>query len=385
MGVLDDAIRDHLALKRKHGADEAELARAEAEALGPARREPPADPYVEGSAAFGEAGGSVPYDVQADETATTPFDHQGGVTYEPPAPGAPTRIAPAPPADVPPPDEPVVEEPPPAAYEPPAEPSLEHPPASETYEPPPVEHPPPAQASAPAEPYEPPPAEHPPPAEAYEPPPVEHPPPSQPYEPPPAEHPPAGEAYEPAEPPPPAEPYEHTPPPAAGAHEQPELGGDDPHDYEDFSYKGEPEPPGHAAAAEEPAVPGHDEPVGQGDPLVPYSWHPEEPDAPHEDPRAPHEEPEALHGAEVVHEEEEVVHEPQVVQDAEVVHEAADEEPAPSPVGEHDDTAVKPPDEAYREAAAHQPTEYFTPPDVEPVQESRGRRLRRLFSRKSER
>jgi len=40
MGVLDDAIRDHLELKRRHGAPEAEIAEAEAEALGPARREP---------------------------------------------------------------------------------------------------------------------------------------------------------------------------------------------------------------------------------------------------------------------------------------------------------------------------------------------------------
>ncbi|MBV9212169.1 MAG: hypothetical protein JOZ25_00825 [Actinobacteria bacterium] len=42
MGVLDEAIRDHLDLRRRHGASEAELARAEAEALGPARRDPAA-------------------------------------------------------------------------------------------------------------------------------------------------------------------------------------------------------------------------------------------------------------------------------------------------------------------------------------------------------
>jgi len=39
MGVLDDAIREHLELKRKHGAAEEELRRQEEEALGPARRE----------------------------------------------------------------------------------------------------------------------------------------------------------------------------------------------------------------------------------------------------------------------------------------------------------------------------------------------------------
>lgn len=41
MGVLDDAIREHLDLKRRHGASEEEIARAEAEALTPARRPAP--------------------------------------------------------------------------------------------------------------------------------------------------------------------------------------------------------------------------------------------------------------------------------------------------------------------------------------------------------
>jgi len=44
MGLLDDAIREHLDLKRRRGADPAEVARAEHEALGPARREPDAAP-----------------------------------------------------------------------------------------------------------------------------------------------------------------------------------------------------------------------------------------------------------------------------------------------------------------------------------------------------
>lgn len=44
MGLLDDAIREHLELKRKHGAAEEEIARKEAEALGPARRGPAAEP-----------------------------------------------------------------------------------------------------------------------------------------------------------------------------------------------------------------------------------------------------------------------------------------------------------------------------------------------------
>ena len=38
MGILDEAIREHLELKRRRGADPAEVARQEQEALGPARR-----------------------------------------------------------------------------------------------------------------------------------------------------------------------------------------------------------------------------------------------------------------------------------------------------------------------------------------------------------
>jgi|SRR5215212_3350605 len=40
MGLLDDAIREHLDLKRRRGADPTEVARLEHEALGPVRREP---------------------------------------------------------------------------------------------------------------------------------------------------------------------------------------------------------------------------------------------------------------------------------------------------------------------------------------------------------
>jgi hypothetical protein len=39
MGLLEEAIREHLDLKRKHGASDEELLREEADALGPARRE----------------------------------------------------------------------------------------------------------------------------------------------------------------------------------------------------------------------------------------------------------------------------------------------------------------------------------------------------------
>ncbi len=42
MGLLDDAIRDHLELRRRHGADAGDVARQEREALGPVRRDAPA-------------------------------------------------------------------------------------------------------------------------------------------------------------------------------------------------------------------------------------------------------------------------------------------------------------------------------------------------------
>jgi hypothetical protein len=40
MGLLDDAIREHLDLQRRRGADPADVERAEREALGPVRRAP---------------------------------------------------------------------------------------------------------------------------------------------------------------------------------------------------------------------------------------------------------------------------------------------------------------------------------------------------------
>ena len=40
MGLLDDAIREHLDLKRRRGGDPSEIERAEREALGPVRRGP---------------------------------------------------------------------------------------------------------------------------------------------------------------------------------------------------------------------------------------------------------------------------------------------------------------------------------------------------------
>jgi hypothetical protein len=47
MGLLDDAIKEHLELKRKHGAPEEEVQRQEEEALGPVRRDAAQQPESE--------------------------------------------------------------------------------------------------------------------------------------------------------------------------------------------------------------------------------------------------------------------------------------------------------------------------------------------------
>jgi hypothetical protein len=47
MGLLDDAIREHLELKRRHGASPEDVERQEREALGAARREEPPAPAAE--------------------------------------------------------------------------------------------------------------------------------------------------------------------------------------------------------------------------------------------------------------------------------------------------------------------------------------------------
>lgn len=102
MGVLDDAIRQHLELKRAHGADESDLQRKENEALGPVRRE--AEERGEEAAA--------PQEEAVEETAAT---------AEEPAESAPEPVAKEPEAFAD--DEPFAEgepfaDPPPAAEEP---------------------------------------------------------------------------------------------------------------------------------------------------------------------------------------------------------------------------------------------------------------------------
>src|SRR4051812_50008060 len=70
MGLLDDAIREHLELKRRHGADPSEVERQEQEALGPARRgaAPPPGDFEE------EAGAVAAGTLDDDEPLGAPYD-----------------------------------------------------------------------------------------------------------------------------------------------------------------------------------------------------------------------------------------------------------------------------------------------------------------------
>jgi hypothetical protein len=52
MSILDDAIREHLELKRAHGADEVELKKLEDEAFGPPERPEDPDPFAEAPTEF---------------------------------------------------------------------------------------------------------------------------------------------------------------------------------------------------------------------------------------------------------------------------------------------------------------------------------------------
>jgi hypothetical protein len=90
MGLLDDAIREHLELKRSHGGDPSEIERQEREAFGPAARRQAAD-----EAEAARAGGSGP----ADEAPAEPEGREAApeAPLAPPAPAEPPP--PAPPAE----------------------------------------------------------------------------------------------------------------------------------------------------------------------------------------------------------------------------------------------------------------------------------------------
>jgi hypothetical protein len=67
MGLLDDAIKEHLELKRRRGADPGEVERLEREALGPVRRAP-------------QASDEVALEEPAERAGV--FDEQAGSSYD---------------------------------------------------------------------------------------------------------------------------------------------------------------------------------------------------------------------------------------------------------------------------------------------------------------
>jgi hypothetical protein len=102
MGLLDDAIRQHLELKRRHGADPSEVERQAQEALGPARRgAPPAEDAEAGAAAVSvetldeDDGTLEPYDDDEPEAGLDEEPAPTAPAGEPEAPVAPPAPAPA--------------------------------------------------------------------------------------------------------------------------------------------------------------------------------------------------------------------------------------------------------------------------------------------------
>jgi hypothetical protein len=88
MGLLDDAIREHLELKRLHGADASEVARQEHEALGPVRREDIAIPDPHAAVA-------PEPEPEADERAAYAVPDQEPQAVAPPVPEPAPHAAPA--------------------------------------------------------------------------------------------------------------------------------------------------------------------------------------------------------------------------------------------------------------------------------------------------
>ena len=96
MGILDDAIREHLDLKRKHGVSEQELQRQEEEALGPARRDvAAAEAQDENGAAEGAAAQSETAQADADELSPEALAADAAIAPPLDAPAAEADMEPA--------------------------------------------------------------------------------------------------------------------------------------------------------------------------------------------------------------------------------------------------------------------------------------------------
>ena len=131
MGLLDDAIREHLELKRRRGADAEEVTRLEQEALGPPQRgefagaPAAAEPAAEPPASESDAAPAAPAE-PAPETADHPVvEPEPEAEPEPRDAAAEGWLEDAPPAVEPEESEDVVVDQPTVEYASPAEPPPE--------------------------------------------------------------------------------------------------------------------------------------------------------------------------------------------------------------------------------------------------------------------
>ncbi len=133
MSILDDAIREHLELKRAHGADESELKRLEDEAFGPPQRPDEIDASAEAPTEFLTAPSEVVEEAAAEIEKGRRNPNIADLQEAPPAPSEEPPSEEGPPA---PPEEPAAEK----ASAAPEEPAVEEQPAAEHQLPePPVE------------------------------------------------------------------------------------------------------------------------------------------------------------------------------------------------------------------------------------------------------
>src|ERR1700761_5665331 len=104
MSILDDAIREHLELKRAHGADEGEVQKLEDEAFGPPQRPDEIDPFAEAPTEFLTAPGEDAADGPAFFADEARGARRPNIPALQEAPPAEDPFAEAPiPADAPPP------------------------------------------------------------------------------------------------------------------------------------------------------------------------------------------------------------------------------------------------------------------------------------------
>ena len=147
MSILDDAIREHLELKRAHGADEGELKKLEDDAFGPPQRPDEIDPFAEAPTEFLTSPGEDAADAPAIFDEEERSGRRPNITDLQEAPPAGDAVTEAP----------VPEDAPPPSFEDAAPQSAT--PFLDELAPPPADAPPPSPADAADVPLPPPPGE----------------------------------------------------------------------------------------------------------------------------------------------------------------------------------------------------------------------------------